>query len=70
MNLIHIHQIYPHQKHDMKRANRSFEIVAQLRYLEVTVTAQNLMLEKIKRRMNSGSGQENRISGRGGDPLR
>jgi hypothetical protein len=35
--------------------DRSFENVAQFRYLETTVTNQNLVQEKIKRRLNSGN---------------
>jgi hypothetical protein len=46
--------LFPHQNadrnHDMKRANRSLENVAQFRYLETTITNQNLNQEKIKRR--------------------
>jgi hypothetical protein len=41
--------------HDMKIANRTFENVAQFRYLETTVTNQNLIQEEIKRRLNSGN---------------
>jgi hypothetical protein len=43
------------QTHDIKIANRSFENVAQLRYLGMTVTNQNLIQEEIKRRLNSGN---------------
>jgi hypothetical protein len=38
---------------DMKIANRSFENVSQFKYLEMTVTNQNLIQEEIKRRLNS-----------------
>jgi hypothetical protein len=38
------------QSHDIKIANRSFENVAQFRYLGMTVTNQNLIREEIKKR--------------------
>jgi hypothetical protein len=48
-----------HQKaeqiRDIKIAKRSFENVAQFKYLGTTVTNQNLIREEIKRRMNSGN---------------
>jgi hypothetical protein len=43
------------QNHDIKIDNRSFENVAQLKYLEMMVTNQNLIQEEIKRRWNSDS---------------
>jgi hypothetical protein len=43
------------QNHDTKTANRSFENVAQSRYLGTTVTNQNFVQEEIKRRLNSGN---------------
>jgi ribosomal protein S2 len=43
------------QNHDMKTANRSSENVAVFRYLGTTVTNQNSIQEKIKRRLNSGN---------------
>jgi hypothetical protein len=39
----------------MNIADRSFENVAQLRYLGTTVTHQNFIQEEIKRRLNSGN---------------
>jgi hypothetical protein len=43
------------QNHDMKTADRSFENVAQFRYLGTTITNQTLIQEEIKRRLNSGN---------------
>jgi hypothetical protein len=43
------------QNRDVKIANRSFENVSQFRYLTTTVTNQNLILEEIKKRLNSGN---------------
>jgi hypothetical protein len=43
------------QNDGIKIANRSFENVAQFRYLATTVTNQNLIQEEIKRRLNSGN---------------
>jgi hypothetical protein len=43
------------QNHDLKLTNRCFEKVAQFKYLEKTVTNQNLIQEEIKRRLNSGN---------------
>jgi hypothetical protein len=40
------------QNHDMKIGNRSFENVEQFRYFGTTMTNQNLIQEKIKRRLN------------------
>jgi hypothetical protein len=44
------------QNHYIKTANRSFENVAQLKYLGMTVTNQNQIQQEIKRRLNSGYG--------------
>jgi hypothetical protein len=43
------------QNCDIKIANRSFEIASQFKYLETTVTNQNLIQEEIKRSLNSGN---------------
>jgi hypothetical protein len=43
------------QNHDIKIGNRCFENVEQFRYLGMTITDQNLIQEKIKRRLNSGN---------------
>jgi hypothetical protein len=40
---------------DIKIANRSFENVSQFKYMGTTVTNQNLIQEKIKRRLNFGN---------------
>jgi hypothetical protein len=39
----------------MKIANKSFENVAQFRYLGTTLINENLILEEIKRRLNSAN---------------
>jgi hypothetical protein len=43
------------QKHSIRIANRSFEGVAELKYLGTTLTNQNYMQEEIKSRLNSGN---------------
>jgi hypothetical protein len=43
------------QNHDIKIVDRCFENVAQFRYFGTTVTNQNLLQEKIKRRFNTGN---------------
>jgi hypothetical protein len=43
------------QNQDIKIGNRSFENVSQLKYLGMPVTNQNLILEEIKKRLNSGN---------------
>jgi hypothetical protein len=42
------------QNRDIKIANKSFQNVLQYKNLGITVTNQNLVQEKIKRRPNSG----------------
>jgi hypothetical protein len=42
------------QNHGIKVPNRSFENVAQFRYLGTKVTDQNLIQEEIKKKLNSG----------------
>jgi hypothetical protein len=43
------------QEHSIKIANRSFEDVANFKYVGTRVTDQNCMHEKIKSRINSGN---------------
>jgi hypothetical protein len=43
------------QNHNIRIGNRSFENVAQFKYLRKTVTNQKLILEEIKNRLNSGN---------------
>jgi hypothetical protein len=43
------------QNHNINIGDRSFENVAQFKYLGMTVTNQYLIQEEIKRRLNSGS---------------
>jgi hypothetical protein len=43
------------QKHSINIVNRSFEDVAKFKYLEMTLTDQNCMHEKINSRLNSGN---------------
>jgi hypothetical protein len=43
------------QNREIKIGNRSFENVSEFKYLETTVTNQNLIQEEIKRRLNSGN---------------
>jgi hypothetical protein len=43
------------QNRDIKVEIRSFENVSQFKYLGTTVTNPNLILDEIKRRLNSGN---------------
>jgi hypothetical protein len=43
------------QNHDIKIANRSFQIVAQFKCFGTTVTNQNLIQEENKGSLNSGN---------------
>jgi hypothetical protein len=43
------------QNHIIKEANRSFENVTQLKYLQTTAINENLMQQKINMRLNSGN---------------
>jgi hypothetical protein len=43
------------QNRDIEIGNRSFENVSQFKYFGTTVTNENLVQEKIKRRLNSGN---------------
>jgi hypothetical protein len=43
------------QNHDIKKANRPSENVAQLKHLGMTVTNQNLIQEKIQSKPNCGN---------------
>jgi hypothetical protein len=43
------------ENHNIKIASRTFENVAQFKYLGTTVIHRNLIQEEIKRRLNSGN---------------
>jgi hypothetical protein len=43
------------KNHNRKIANRPFENVAELKYLGMTITNENLIHHEIKRRLNSGN---------------
>jgi hypothetical protein len=51
MLLPHLHNAG--QTHNIKIANRYFEIVAQFKHLGTIVTIQNLIQEEVKKRLNS-----------------
>jgi hypothetical protein len=59
--VIYVHHTYGYHPHKsvvnpyIKMANRSFENVAQFKYLGMIVTNQNLIQEEIKRRLNLGT---------------
>jgi hypothetical protein len=55
--LLSHHQNAGHN-HNIKIGNRSFENVAQFKYLGMTITNQNLIQEEIKRRLNLGNALE------------
>jgi hypothetical protein len=42
------------QNHNMKTVNRSFEIVAEIKYFLKIITNQNFVHEEIKRRLHLG----------------
>jgi hypothetical protein len=54
-NMLLSHHQNGGQNHHMKTPNGSFGNAAHFKYLAVTVTNQNLILENIKRRLNMGS---------------
>jgi hypothetical protein len=39
----------------VKMVNKSFENVAKLKYLEVTITNENCMYDEVKSRLNAGN---------------
>jgi hypothetical protein len=49
------HQQNVGQNRDIQIANRLFENVSQFKYVGMTVTNENLILEESKRRLSSGS---------------
>jgi hypothetical protein len=48
------HQQNTGQYHNIKITNKSFENVAQFKYLEITITNQNLTQEEVKKSLNLG----------------
>jgi hypothetical protein len=49
------------KNHEIKIANRSFANATQFKHLGTTVTDQNLILEEIKRRLNSSIAYYNSV---------
>jgi hypothetical protein len=54
-NLISLLPFFQNKESRLKRANRSFQNVAKLKYLGMTVTNQNLINEEIKSRLDLGN---------------
>jgi hypothetical protein len=52
------------QNHDVKIANKSFENVAQFRYLGMAVIVKDLRQEEIKRRLNLGNACNDSVQNR------
>jgi hypothetical protein len=55
--------------HNIKLADRSFEQVAQFRFLGTTVTNQNLIQEEIKRRLGWGNACYHSVQNLSSSPL-
>jgi hypothetical protein len=49
------HQQNTGPNYDIERANRSLENMLQFKYLEMTVTNQNLIQGEFKKRLHSGT---------------
>jgi hypothetical protein len=54
-NMLLSHHQNAGENHEIERANRSFENIAQFKYLETTVTDKNSIEDDIKRSFNSGN---------------
>jgi hypothetical protein len=48
-------QQHARQNQDIQKANRTFEYVSPFKYLETTVTSQNLIQDEIEKRPNCGN---------------